>query len=614
MPYFALPKNEKHQIYMDKGTLPTGRLLKNSTYRIEKVLGQGGFGITYLALHVALQKQVVVKEFFMRGYSIRNLDNTVGIQSLGEIDYHKYKDKFLEEARLLAKFEHNPCIVDVTDHFEENNTAYFVMTYIKGHNLTQYAQLTNGKIQETEAIRMVKELAIALREMHSKNVLHRDLKPDNILVGENGKIFLVDFGAAREFISQEATQHSVLLTPGYAPIEQYDNVAQRGSFTDIYSLGATLYRVLTGIVPPAAPSRSIQPIQSPKQLNPLLSETISQAIMKAMSLRPQERFQSIDAFLLALVQKNEKATQRENTQLHSETQLVQPNTQVVKNAKKQAEIPEKAPNNGLSLGKVMIALGFIAVIGGAILGFYSHWFSWEKEELAMPEMIHIKGGKFNMGGIRSVEADKDEFPGHAISLSSFYISKKEITVRQYKAFCKEKNVILPAVPSWGWKDDFPMSNISREDAVAYCKWLSVKAKHLYRLPTEAEWEYVARGGQGGAGFKFSGGNNKNDVSWNEANSGGAPHKVGSRDTNNLGVFDMTGNVWEWCFDMYSPTYYKTSVSNNPRGALANPKIVLGVLRGGSFKSFQKDLRVTNRQEFMPNGSAKDVGFRVVREL
>lgn len=647
---------------MDTGTLPAGRLLKNGTYRIERVLGQGGFGITYLALHIALEKQVVVKEFFMRGYSIRKADNTVGVQSLGEIDYHKYKDKFLEEARLLAKFEHNACIVDVTDHFEENNTAYFVMTYIKGSNLTQYAQLKGGKITEQEAIRVVKELAVALREMHSKSVLHRDLKPDNILIGDSGKIFLIDFGAAREFISQEATQHSVLLTPGYAPIEQYDNFAQRGSFTDIYSLGATLYRVLTGVVPAAAPARSIQYLVPPKELNPALSENISEAVMKAMALRPNERFQTIDDFLAALAQNKGNFAQHENTQIFSETMIVQPKTEVVRNPKKQVEIEQKAaqllkkggdyfarkqykqaldsyheaqkllPHNaalhqkitecethlkpkGLSLTqKIAISVVFIALITGAIIGLNSHWFSWEKTELALPEMVYIKSGKFSMGGIRSLEADKDEFPAHPVSLMSFYISKKEITVAQYKVYCKEKNHSLPAVPPWGWKDDFPMSNINKSDAEDYCKWLSQKTKHKYRLPTEAEWEYAARGGANGVTFKFSGGNDKHKVSWNEANSGGEPHKVGRRDANSLGIYDMTGNVWEWCSDMYSPTYYKVSPTDNPKGASPSPKVNLGVLRGGSYKSYQKELRVTNRLEFMPTGSAKDFGFRVVREL
>jgi formylglycine-generating enzyme required for sulfatase activity len=159
-----------------------------------------------------------------------------------------------------------------------------------------------------------------------------------------------------------------------------------------------------------------------------------------------------------------------------------------------------------------------------------------------------------------------------------------------------------------------MSNINKSDAEDYCKWLSQKTKHKYRLPTEAEWEYAARGGANGISFKFSGGNDKHKVSWNEANSGGEPHKVGRRDANSLGIYDMTGNVWEWCSDMYSPTYYKVSPTDNPKGASPSPKVNLGVLRGGSYKSYQKELRVTNRLEFMPTGSAKDFGFRVVREL
>ena len=331
------------------GTLPSGTLLKNKTYKIEKILGQGGFGITYLSTHVSLGKNVVIKEFFMQGYVVRNQDGTIAAQSLGEQEYSNYKARFLDEARMLAKFDGNRNIVGVTDHFEEQNTAYFVMPLLKGHDLGQIIKAApRGRISEKEVRAILPQLSNALMDIHSQGVLHRDIKPENIIMTEKGDTILIDFGAAREFIRQEASKHSVMLTPGFAPIEQYDLHTERGSYTDIYAVGATLYKALTGINPPASPTRNIQKMIEPKMLNPDISERMNVVILKAMALHPQARFQSIETMLAAVTG---EVSLPLTIISQADTGLVTPITPSEQRRKIKIELKQKNPSASISGNK-----------------------------------------------------------------------------------------------------------------------------------------------------------------------------------------------------------------------------------------------------------------------
>lgn len=678
------------------GTLPSGTLLKNGTYRIENILGQGGFGITYLSTHVSLGKNVVIKEFFMQGYSVRNNDSTIGVQSIGEAEYNSYKERFLDEARMLAKFEGNPNIVDVTDHFEERNTAYFVMPLLKGNNLGQIAKASpNERITEKEAINILKQLSHALIEIHAQGVLHRDIKPENIIITEKGTAVLIDFGAAREFIRQEASKHSVLLTPGFAPIEQYDLHAQRGAYTDIYAVGATLYKVLSGKNPPASPARSIEQMPEPKALNSAVSDRMNAVIMKAMALRPQERFQSVQAMITALSVKpvdNEaeiQFIQDETTvfappltpkeeppvQPRSKAKPVQPS---VSDSKKKVtdsrlkqrgdtlfragkfseaavfykQMLESDPNDVYARrqltecelrlspkpkGRLRKWIWAFLILGGigtgaAILGDNPQWIknlmgAEEPRVINAPEMQLVEGGFFQMGvPYYDNTADEDEKPKHSVKISDFYLSKKEISVRQYRTYCIETQTPMPSPPSGGWVETNPVVNISRRDALKYCEWLSQKTGSKYRLPTEAEWEFAAKGGNKSRSKLFSGGDNMDEVAWHSRNAGGNPNSTGTRKANELGLYDMSGNVWEWVADLYDANYYKYSPKDNPvcikpkeTAASKNSKIgvitpTMGVLRGGSFRSYQHDLRVTDRLYFDENKGKSDFGFRVARNL
>jgi serine/threonine protein kinase len=221
---------------------------------IEKDLGQGGFGITYKATDTRLSRPVAIKEFFLSGQCVRQGKNVVPVPTVKPQDYQDFRREFIEEARILAKVEHQNK-VKIYDVFEENNTAYMVMEFIEGKNLLDLLNERGGVMDEKEAIGYITQVAEALEAVHQAGYLHRDIKPENIMVTRNGRAVLVDFGIARQFIAQKTQTMKPFLTPGYAPLEQYSPRARFGPPLDIYALGATLYHLLTGQVPPPAPDR-----------------------------------------------------------------------------------------------------------------------------------------------------------------------------------------------------------------------------------------------------------------------------------------------------------------------------------------------------------------------
>ncbi len=284
---------------MQENTIRTGNQLQNGKYRIESILGQGGFGITYLATLTFLNKKVAIKEFFLSGYCVRQTGkNTIAPQSLPIEKYAEFKEKFLDEARIISQFDH-PSIVKVTDIFEENNTAYFVMEYIEGTTLAQMIK-QKGKLTENEAINYIIQSANALQIVHDKGILHRDIKPENIIITTQGVAKLIDFGTARQFTQDKTIAQTSIVTAGYAPIEQYSDRHKRGSYTDIYALGATLYACLTGKDPIPATDRlneSLKPVNG-------ISPYINRVIIKAMEMKSDDRYQTINEFLNALIGSN----------------------------------------------------------------------------------------------------------------------------------------------------------------------------------------------------------------------------------------------------------------------------------------------------------------------
>ena len=268
--------------------------LQNGRYQIERILGQGGFGITYRAVQTSLGRTVAIKEFFMKDYCERAEDSTrvtMGTQSSREM-VQRYRDKFEKEARTLAKLKH-PHIVPVIDVFRENNTSYYVMEYAEGASLKQRVD-EEGPLSETKAVSYILQVADALRYLHGQHICHLDIKPANILTTARGEAILADFGLAKQYDEEggETSTTPVGKSKGYAPPEQYrtGGVQSFSPETDVYALGATLYFLLTGKTPP----ESVLLNEVSLDVAPL-SPNMAQAVQAAMQLRRADRV-TLDVF------------------------------------------------------------------------------------------------------------------------------------------------------------------------------------------------------------------------------------------------------------------------------------------------------------------------------
>ncbi len=271
----------------------------NDRYIVGVVLGYGGFGVIYKAWDTALGVQVAVKEFFPNGLVNRIPGETEVIIYDGEKrkQYENGLEGFLEEARNIAKFNNHPNIVKVSDYFLQNSTAYIVMEYLEGLTLNEYLSSLEEKINYKDSIDIILPILQALKTIHKQNLVHRDVSPHNIMITTDNKIKLIDLGAARYSFAGHEKSLSVILKPGYAPPEQYRSKSKQGAFTDIYAIGATLYRMITGLVPEESVDRLIEDdLKKPSELDIELPGYIEKAIMKSLAIKESLRFQSVQNF------------------------------------------------------------------------------------------------------------------------------------------------------------------------------------------------------------------------------------------------------------------------------------------------------------------------------
>ena len=284
---------EENLYCLRKGTRLIGR------YTIEGVLGQGGFGITYLGMDELHKKKVAIKEFFPQGIVTRNIEyeDTVTVTLVGEKEnYDKGKERFLKEAQTMAMFSKDKGIVKALDFFEINNTAYIVMEYLEGVTLKQYLR-ENKRIAAEDLVELLVPLIEALDEIHSQGLIHRDISPDNNLVLPDGRIKLMDFGAARDYTEFGEKSLSIVLKPGYAPPEQYQTHGVQGPWTDIYALCATMYKCITGENPPDAIDRLVDDhLKKISAFGISVSPQIEKAIIKGMSVAAKDRYQNVGDF------------------------------------------------------------------------------------------------------------------------------------------------------------------------------------------------------------------------------------------------------------------------------------------------------------------------------
>lgn len=283
--------------------LKPGVILKER-YKIEEVIGAGGFGITYRAWDPLLQSYVAIKEYYTSGIATRSADSSKVCVPVGQEqrEYHRGKIRFLKEAQDVARFQSEPNIVSIYDYLEENDTAYMVMEYLHGCTLKQYIREHGGRLDTDHILHICLSVLDALAVVHKAGMIHRDISPENIFICEDLTVKLIDFGAAKQVYLDGEQTMSVVLKPGYAPPEQYAKKDKQGPWTDIYALGATLYFAATGEKPEESFGRVLEDTIKPVcEVNPEIPRAMSQVIMRAMSVKIEDRYQTVEAMREALL-------------------------------------------------------------------------------------------------------------------------------------------------------------------------------------------------------------------------------------------------------------------------------------------------------------------------
>lgn len=274
--------------------LKPGTLLNNK-YLVGNCLGEGGFGITYIGRDLTLDIKVAIKEYYPNGYVNRNNEATQLVTATTESQsefFSKGKERFLQEARNIAKFIGEPGIVGVREYFECNNTAYIIMDYLDGENLSSYIK-KNGKMAPESIFSLILPIVRSLQDIHDAGIIHRDISPDNIMYLKNGSLKLMDFGSAR-FFTNEEKEMSVMLKQGYAPEEQYRKNGNQGQWTDVYGLCATLYKCITGTTPEDALDRlRTDELKRPSDIGVEISKPLEIVLMYGLAVFKENRCQNM---------------------------------------------------------------------------------------------------------------------------------------------------------------------------------------------------------------------------------------------------------------------------------------------------------------------------------
>lgn len=584
---------------VSESALPAGTILKSEkyTYHIERVLGQGAFGLTYLVkTNVSMQGKlgtihtgvkVALKEFFIKKEMKRSEGGEIIITS-EDSKIKQYADKFRREASKLAMLSH-PNIVRVLEVFETNNTIYYSMEYLPDGSLNDYINKRGG-LPEIEAIGCIRQICSAVMYMHANKMLHLDIKPANVMRSvSNNALKLIDFGLSKRYEVNGDPESSANLgfgTAGYAPLEQSEgNIdSEFAPELDIYALGATYFKLLTGLVPDSA----VDVLNHGLRTAPLVKKHVSQqsidAIKAAMEPTKAKRLKSVESFLNMLPRIDDETV-----------------------------FPQKKEHKYKWLWAAVAALLVIAATGGGLWWWNSsssssatHGSASSSTELMRVmmdiPMVEVEGGTFIMGcdADKNPEADADELVRRKITLSTFYMSKYEVTQSLWHAVMEE------TVIGKSKNANYPVFNASWNDIRTFINTLNKKTGRHFRLPTEAEWEYAARGGRHGKSLRFSGANRANAVAWSSENSHGKLHPVGTLEPNELGLYDMSGNVWEYCSDWYGD--YEGDNLTNPRGPKSGD---YRVIRGGCWNSSNTTCRVTYRQDNSLQSAEPAMGFRLV---
>jgi serine/threonine-protein kinase len=674
---------------IQKGLEIGGFLLKDK-------LGAGGMGEVWLAYHVAMDRHVALK-----------------ILSPKLTSNKEFLDRFIKEAKNSAKLNH-PNIVTAYHAGSENGIYYLAISYVDGKNLRE--RIDSGEmIPERESLLIAKSIIDGLRYAWDEfKIVHRDIKPANIIIDKKGVTKVLDLGISKSLDEDSSlTMTGVLLgTPFYMSPEQVLGDKNIDFRADIYSLGATLYHILTGTVPfdastvMAIVSRHLRdPLPSARERNPALSKQCCALLEVMMAKKREERQQSwievrndVDLVLQGKYPKTPPPKNEQGNRIYpvssseeiTTMRVVAPQekTVVVKTAcnadlKTEAvmsdnvnEVKSKTgsqkPKSRISYGVLLIIFLLLAFLACAVTGtalilwnkYASHDGKISPKGVSEANAVKLDddakkdSAKFTTGKVdefaklpgsansaletlkdKSVPKEKDGEgtdnqisidlgggvkmelllvqPGkfmmgdkesqHEVTLTKpFWIGKFEVTQEQYE----KVTGVNPSGCKYSGRDA-PVEQVTWSDAAEFCRRLSEKEGkalpkgYVFRLPTEAEWEYAARGGRNSNGFEYSGSNTPDDVAWSRNNSGGKTNPVGRKKPNELGLYDMSGNVWEWCNDLDGA--YLSEPEKDPMGAKTG---FLRVNRGGSWLRDARLCRSAIRGKGPPDICADGLGFRL----
>jgi len=595
---------DEHNPEFSGQALPRGTHIEE--FVIEKELGSGGFGITYLARDKELNRQVVIKENLPAQFCFRD-PNTLSVapRHSGGEDVENFRwslENFSKEAAMLASLDH-PGIVRVLRSFRAFGTAYFVMPFVEGlafDALIESHKAKRQSIDEEGLHGLLTRMLDALGYLHDRGIYHRDIKPANILITNDGVPVLIDFGSARQRLSERSM--TVVESAGYTPFEQLETRGNVGPWSDLYALGGTLVKAIAGEAPPKAMDRMrrdpLVPLAQRRELAARFSAAFLASIDTALAVEETERWQDAGAWLAGLREKAarvEPLNSQERPQRHRtpETLELPQNPSVIPGTK-----AASAPCFVNSLGMKFVP---VRITGGPSARQQVCFSVWMTRVRDYREYAEEQSG----GGVVGKSGNSGGGFKSLMNLLGFSGGINE----------KSKTPVLAQ------GEDHPVVNVSWEDAVAFCEWLTEKERNAgtittrqkYRLPTDHEWSCAV--GIGEREKAVASPKSKDDqlgdvypwgTQWpppkgvgNYAASlkvGSYEHTspVGSFPANANGIYDLGGNVWEWCEDLY--------ISND----------TARVLRGGSWISVGRvGLRSAARKHVDPRARDDIYGFRVV---
>ena len=575
--------------------LPVGSVLRSGKreYRVEAVLGKGGFGITYKVSameqvgQIPVRVEFAMKEFFMDG-CLRDASGKVSTADTKGEAADGLKDFISEARRLNSLCGQCRNIVPVDEVFEANGTACYVMEFLDGGSLADYVK-KHGALSVGAAKKILKPVADAVAFLHSNRITHLDIKPGNIMFRSNGEPVLIDFGLAKHYDRRgnaTTTVRTLAYSAGFSPAEQYVGLKQFSPQSDVYALAATFVNMLTGKTPPEAIDLEF----SLNDWSVCLPEEVRPAVVHAMAYSRKDRTLSVHDFVKELYGNEPSVVEKPVSQLAAEP-TVESKTEVIGEGKKSTK-----------KWWIIAACVAVAAVVGIVCASAPQLVAVEGSQTFTVNgvkftMVPVEGGTFTMG----VTSEQGGYAGdkaHQVTLSDYYIGQTEVTQALWKA-------VMGSNPSFFKGDNLPVECVSWNDCQVFIQNLNQLTGKQFRLPTEAEWEYAARGGRKSRGYKYAGGNNIGLVAWCGDNSGNRTHPVAAKQANELGIYDMSGNVWEWCGDWYGD--YQSSSQSDPQGPSSGSS---RVYRGGSYYFDARICRVSYRINSTPDYRDGNLGLRL----